>query len=149
MRAVVQRVARAEVRVDGEIVGRIDRGLCVLVGVGQGDAEADAAWLAQKLLALRIFEDGEGKMNLSLAQAGGALLLISQFTLLGDARQGARPGFSEAMAPEPAEALYRRLVRLCREGGAPVEEGRFRADMQVELVNDGPVTLLLDSKKLF
>jgi D-tyrosyl-tRNA(Tyr) deacylase len=149
MRAVVQRVKRAEVRVGGETVGRIDRGLCVLVGVGQGDVETDAAWLAQKLLALRVFEDAEGKMNLSLAQVDGALLLVSQFTLLGDARQGARPGFSAAMAPEPADALYRRVVQLCRDGGAQVAEGRFRADMQLELVNDGPVTLLLDSKKLF
>jgi D-tyrosyl-tRNA(Tyr) deacylase len=149
MRAVVQRVIRAEVRVGAELVGRIDRGLCVLVGVAQGDAEADAAWLAQKLLGLRVFEDPAGKMNLNLAQVGGALLLVSQFTLLGDARQGNRPGFSAAMAPEPAEALYRRLVELCREGGATVAEGRFRADMQVELVNDGPVTLLLDSKRVF
>jgi D-tyrosyl-tRNA(Tyr) deacylase len=149
MRAVVQRVTRAEVRVGGETVGKIERGLCVLVGVGQGDVEADAAWVAQKLLALRIFEDAEGKMNLSLGQVDGALLLVSQFTLLGDARQGTRPGFSAAMAPEPAEALYRRVVQLCRDGGAQVAEGRFRADMQLELVNDGPVTLLLDSKKLF
>lgn len=149
MRAVVQRVARAEVRVGAEVVGQISRGLCVLVGVGQDDVEADAAWLAQKLLALRVFEDAAGKMNLALAQMGGSLLLVSQFTLLGDVRQGARPGFAGAMAPEPAEALYRRLVTLCRDGGAPVEEGRFRADMQVELVNDGPVTLLLDSKRVF
>jgi D-tyrosyl-tRNA(Tyr) deacylase len=135
--------------VGGEIVGQISRGLCVLVGMGHEDTEADAAWLAQKLIALRIFEDAAGKMNLSLAQAKGSLLLISQFTLFGDARQGARPGFASAMAPEPAEALYRRLVQLCRDAGARVEEGRFRADMQVELVNDGPVTILLDSKRAF
>ncbi len=149
MRAVVQRVTRAEVRVDGAIVGKISRGLCALVGVGKDDVEADATWLAQKLVALRVFEDAEGKMNLSLGQVGGALLLVSQFTLFGDARQGARPGFSSAMAPEPAQALYRKLAQLCRDGGAPVEEGRFRADMELELVNDGPVTLLLDSKRLF
>ncbi len=147
MRAVVQRVSYARVKVGAETVGAIDRGLFVLVGVGQGDAEGDAAWLARKLVALRVFEDAQGKLNLSLAQIGGALLLVSQFTLYGDVQKGARPSFLDAMAPDAAEALYRRVVALCREAGATVAEGRFRADMQVELCNDGPVTLILESPR--
>ena len=149
MRAVVQRVTRAAVSVDGEVVGRIGGGLCVLVGVGAGDDEADAAALAEKVVGLRIFEDEAGRMNRALSEGGGALLAVSQFTLFGDARKGRRPSFVEAMEPGRARALFDRFCAGCRALGAVVETGRFRADMQVELVNDGPVTLLLDTKKLF
>lgn len=149
MRAVVQRVSRAEVRVDGEVVGRIGQGLLVLVGAGQGDSESDAAYLADKVLGLRIFSDEAGQMNRALGEVGGALLVVSQFTLYGDCRKGRRPSFVEALAPEPAEALYRSFVERARQSGLPVETGRFRAMMQVELVNDGPVTLLVDSRKVF
>jgi D-tyrosyl-tRNA(Tyr) deacylase len=149
VRAVVQRVSRAEVRVDGEVVGRIGQGLLVLVGAGQGDSEGDAAYLADKVLGLRIFADEAGQMNRALADVGGALLVVSQFTLYGDCRKGRRPSFVEALAPEPAEALYRSFVERARQSGIPVETGRFRAMMEVELVNDGPVTLLVDSRKGF
>jgi D-tyrosyl-tRNA(Tyr) deacylase len=149
MRAVVQRVSEASVTVEGSVTGAIGAGLCVLVGVGQGDSDDDARWLAAKVLELRIFEDEQGKMNRSLLDTKGALLAVSQFTLLGDARQGRRPAFTDAMAPEPAKALYDRFCSLCRERGVAVQEGVFRATMQVRLVNEGPVTLLLDSKKLF
>ncbi len=149
MRAVVQRVSRAEVRVGGETVGRIGRGLCVLVGVGTGDGETDARLLAEKVVGLRIFEDEAGKMNLDLAAIGGALLAISQFTLFGDVRKGKRPGFSDAMEPVGAAALFTRFCDECRALGATVETGRFRAEMQVELVNEGPVTILVDTKKTF
>ena len=148
MRAVIQRVSRAEVTVDGASVGRIGRGLCVLVGVANGDDEEDARTLADKTVGLRIFEDDGGKMNLDVKQVGGALLCVSQFTLLGDARKGRRPSFTDAMAPEPAAALFERFVAFCR-AVVPVETGRFRASMLVELVNDGPVTLLLDSRRAF
>jgi D-tyrosyl-tRNA(Tyr) deacylase len=149
VRAVVQRVSRAEVRVSGEVVGRIGRGLLVLVGAGQGDNESDAVYLADKVLGLRIFADEAGQMNRGLAEVGGALLVVSQFTLYGDCRKGRRPSFVEALAPEPAEALYRSFVEHARRSGIPVETGRFRAMMEVDLVNDGPVTLLVDSRKLF
>lgn len=149
MRAVVQRVSEASVSVDGRATGRIGPGLCVLVGVGRGDAEEDARWLCAKVLELRIFEDGEGKLNRSLLDAGGALLAVSQFTLFGDGRQGRRPSFAEAAPPEVAQPLYARFCALCRERGVQVEEGVFRATMTVRIVNEGPVTLLLDSKKLF
>lgn len=149
MRAVVQRVTRASVTVDGQVTGEIGRGLCVLLGVGAGDLDDDAAWMADKLLALRIFEDPAGKMNLSVEDAGGGLLVISQFTLFGDVRKGNRPGFSDAAPPAAAKALYERVVALLRESGLAVGAGVFQADMKVELVNDGPVTILLDSKKLF
>lgn len=149
MRAVVQRVGRAQVTVDGELVGRIDAGLCVLVGVAQGDAEADADALAEKVVGLRIFEDEAGKMNRALLERGGSVLAVSQFTLLGDVRKGKRPSFVEAMEPTRANELFERFCAACRALGAHVETGRFRAEMQVELVNDGPVTLLLDTKKLF
>lgn len=145
MRAVVQRVSRAAVRVEGRTVGEIRAGLLVLLGVAQGDGEKEAAWMADKLAALRIFEDAEGKMNRSVADVGGGLLLVSQFTLLADARKGNRPSFTGAAPPEPANALYERVCALLREKGLPVAQGVFRAMMEVELVNDGPVTILLDS----
>ncbi len=149
MRAVVQRVSRAQVQVQGETVGRIERGLCVLVGVGRDDQPADAETLADKVVNLRIFEDEAGKMNLDLLAAGGAVLAISQFTLLGDVRKGRRPSFSEAMEPVGAQALFEAFCAACRKLGAEVQTGRFRAEMAVELVNDGPVTILIDSKRLF
>lgn len=149
MRAVVQRVGRAGVTVGDEVVGRIDRGLCVLVGVAAGDLESDARALAEKVVGLRIFEDDAGKMNLSLPDVGGALLAVSQFTLLGDVRKGKRPSFVEAMEPVGANQLFETFVAACRALGVPVETGRFRAEMQVELVNDGPVTILLDTRKTF
>jgi D-tyrosyl-tRNA(Tyr) deacylase len=149
MRAVVQRVARAEVRVGGELVGRIERGLLALVAAGEGDGDEDAAWLADKVVQLRIFPDEAGQMNRSLGDVGGALLAVSQFTLYGDCRKGRRPSFVRALAPGPAEALYEKFVARARAAGVPVETGRFRAEMQVELLNDGPVTLLLDSKREF
>ena len=149
MRAVVQRVARAEVRVDGRQVGAVGRGLLVLLGVAQGDGEPDARLLADKVAALRIFEDEAGKMNRAVADVGGGVLAVSQFTLLGDARKGNRPGFTGAAPPDQANALYERFCALLREKGLPVATGVFRAHMEVELVNDGPVTLLLDSTRLF
>ena len=149
MRAVVQRVSRAEVRVGGRATGSIGPGLAVLLGVAREDAEDDARQLADKVATLRVFEDPAGKMNLALAEVGGGVLVVSQFTLLGDARKGNRPSFVEAAAPEAANALYERFCGLLREKGLAVATGVFRAEMQVELVNDGPVTILLDSRKLF
>jgi D-tyrosyl-tRNA(Tyr) deacylase len=146
---VLQRVSEARVRVHGEIVGEIGRGLLVLLGVGQGDGEADARFLAEKTAGLRIFEDEQGKMNCSVEETGGAVLVVSQFTLYGDCRQGRRPGFSAAAPPELAVALYRQFVDGLRKRGLPVATGIFQAEMAVELVNDGPVTLLLDSRKEF
>ena len=149
MRAVVQRVSEASVSVDGKVTGAVAAGLCVLVGVGQQDSEADAQWLADKVCELRIFEDEQGKMNRSLLDVRGAMLAISQFTLYGDARQGRRPAFVDAAPPDKAKPLYDRFCALCRARGVDVQEGVFRATMQVRIVNEGPVTLLLDSKKLF
>jgi D-tyrosyl-tRNA(Tyr) deacylase len=149
MRAVVQRVMRASVRVGEETLDAIERGLVVLVGVAEGDTEADARILAGKVVGLRIFEDEAGKMNLDLPAAGGAMLAVSQFTLLGDVRKGRRPSFTAAMAPDPARELFERFVTLSAERGIRVETGRFRAEMAVELVNDGPVTILLDTKGTF
>jgi D-aminoacyl-tRNA deacylase len=149
MRAVVQRVSRAEVRIAGESVGRIERGLLVLVAAGQGDGDAEVAWLADKVATLRVFPDDEGNMNRSVADVGGGVLAVSQFTLYGDCRKGRRPSFVDALAPGPAEQLYDAFVARLRATGLPIATGRFRADMQVELVNDGPVTLLLDSRKQF
>jgi D-tyrosyl-tRNA(Tyr) deacylase len=149
MRAVIQRVSRGEVRVDGASVGAVGRGLVVLLGVARGDAEADARALADKVAALRVFEDQAGKMNLALAEVGGGVLVISQFTLLGDARKGNRPSFIEAAEPDLGRALYERFCVLLREKGLPVATGIFRATMSVELVNDGPVTILLDSRRGF
>jgi D-aminoacyl-tRNA deacylase len=149
MRAVVQRVTRANVAVGGELVGSIEGGLCVLVGVGHEDTDQDATALADKVVRLRIFEDPGGKMNLSLLDRGGAILAISQFTLLGDARRGNRPSFSSAMEPGRAQELFERFCEACRTAGVRVETGRFRTHMQVDLVNSGPVTLLLDTQRLF
>jgi D-tyrosyl-tRNA(Tyr) deacylase len=149
MRAVVQRVTRASVTIDGQIVGEIGRGLVVLLGVEQGDTESDAQQLADKSVQLRIFDDAEGKMNLSLTDVVGAMLVVSQFTLLGDCRKGRRPSFIQAAAPEVAERLYETFVAAVGVQGIPVATGRFRAMMDVELVNEGPVTILLDSKRKF
>lgn len=149
MRAVVQRVSRASVTVDGGVVGKIGRGLLVLLGVGEDDREADARWLAEKIVGLRIFEDDDGKMNRSLSEAEGALLVVSQFTLWGDCRRGRRPSFTQAAPPEVAERLYETFADAVAGQGIAVARGRFREHMQVELVNDGPVTLLVDSAKLF
>jgi len=149
MRSVVQRVSDAAVRVEGEVVGRIGAGLLVLLGVGQGDREADADYLAEKILHLRIFAGGEGRMNLSVLDTRGELLAVSQFTLYADTRRGRRPGYSAAAAPEEANRLYRYFVGRLRESGLRVEEGVFRAMMDVSLVNQGPVTILLDSAKTF
>ena len=149
MRAVVQRVTSASVTVDGEIVGRIGRGFLVLLGVAQDDGQADVVYTAQKLIGLRVFEDDGGKMNRSLQEVGGAMLIVSQFTLYGDCRKGRRPSFIEAAPPEKADSLYRQVVAEVRGQGIAVETGRFQAQMQVELVNDGPVTLLIDSRKQF
>lgn len=149
MRAVLQRVSEARVRVGGEVVGEIARGLLVLLGVGQGDGPADARFLAEKTAGLRIFEDAQGKMNLSVTEVAGAALVVSQFTLYGDCRQGRRPGFSAAAPPAQADALYQQYVECLRALGLPVATGVFQAEMAVELVNEGPVTLLLDSRKEF
>lgn len=149
MRAVVQRVSRASVRVEGEVVGAIERGLLVLVGVASEDREVDAKALAEKVVGLRIFEDGDGKMNLSLLDVGGSLLAVSQFTLLGDVRKGKRPSFGAAMAPQEAKTLFGRFCESCRSLGVEVRTGRFQAHMEVELINDGPVTLLVDTHKRF
>jgi len=149
LRAVLQRVSGARVRVGDEIVGEIGPGLLVLLGVGQGDGEADALSLAGKTAALRIFADDQGKMNRSVAEAGGSVLVVSQFTLFGDCRRGRRPGFSAAAPPELANRLYLRYAERLRELGLAVATGVFQAEMAVELVNDGPVTLLLDSRKEF
>src|SRR5580658_8453537 len=147
MRAVVQRVSRAQVAVDGEIVGEIGRGLLILLGVGHADDEADADYLADKIVGLRVFEDENGKMNLDVATAGGGILVVSQFTLYGDVRRGKRPSFDAAAAPERARQLYEYVVARIRAAGLPCQTGRFQETMEVELVNDGPVTVLLDSKK--
>lgn len=149
MRAVVQRVTRASVTVEEEVVGKISRGLLVLLGVAAEDTEQDAAYLAEKICGLRVFEDAAGKMNLSVQDVGGSILAVSQFTLCGDCRKGKRPSFDKAAKPETANAHYEKFVALCRERGVRVETGVFRAHMQVELANDGPVTILLDSRKIF
>ena len=149
MRAVIQRVSRAEVTVDGERVGRIERGFLVLLGVAADDQRADVIATATKIVGLRVFEDEGGKMNLSLADVGGMVLVVSQFTLLGDCRTGRRPSFVAAAPPELANVLYQEFIAEVRGQGISVETGRFQADMQVSLVNDGPVTLLIDSRKLF
>lgn len=149
MRAVVQRVSRARVTVDGEVAGEIGPGLLVLVGVAQGDSEAAADYLADKVAGLRVFEDDAGKMNRSVAEAGGAVLAVSQFTLFGDVRRGKRPSFDGAARPDLARRLFDYFVERVRAAGLRCETGRFQGMMQVELVNDGPVTILLDSEKLF
>ncbi|QOX62715.1 D-tyrosyl-tRNA(Tyr) deacylase [Anoxybacterium hadale] len=149
MRAVVQRVVKADVTVEEKVTGAIDQGLMVLLGVEDEDDTADAVYLADKIAGLRIFEDEDGKMNLSVKDVGGSLLTVSQFTLFGDCRKGKRPSFIKAARPEKAIELYRKFVDLCKEQGLPVEEGIFQAEMLVRIYNDGPVTILLDSKKTF
>ena len=149
MRAVLQRVERAAVRVDGVVVGQIECGWLALLGVARGDGDADADKLADKVVGLRAFADDEGKMNRSVAEVGGSILVVSQFTLLGDCRAGRRPSFIAAAEPGEAERLYLRFTDQVRAARITVATGRFRADMRVELVNDGPVTLLLDSRKAF
>ena len=149
MRAVVQRVSRASVTVAGEVTGQIARGFLVLLGVADTDTIEDARQLALKIVGLRVFEDAEGKMNLPLAEVGGAMLVVSQFTLLGDCRKGRRPGFDKAARPELAERLYGDFIDAVMGQGITTATGRFQQHMDVELVNDGPVTLLLDSTKVF
>jgi len=149
MRAVIQRVTHASVSVNGKPVGAIRQGLMVLLGVKAGDTEKDADYLADKIVKLRIFEDENGKMNRAVRDIGGSILCVSQFTLLGDARGQNRPGFTQAEAPERANELYQRVCLRMRGQDVPVETGVFRADMQIELCNDGPVTILLDSEKNF
>ena len=144
MRVVLQRVARARVRVDERVVGEIGPGLLLLTGFAPTDDESALRWMAEKVVGLRIFTDEEGKMNRSVAEAGGAILVVSQFTLYGDARKGRRPSFIEAAPPEIAIPLYERFVAMLRELGRPVQTGEFGAMMEVELVNDGPVTLILE-----
>jgi len=149
MRAVIQRVSRASVAVDGVRVGAVGKGLLVLVGVAHQDTDADADYLVEKVTGLRVFPDENGRMNRSVADADGGLLVISQFTLYGDLRRGKRPSFDQAAAPEQARRLYEYFIEKSRAKGLPVEAGIFQATMEVELVNDGPVTILLDSSKLF
>jgi len=146
MKAVIQRVTRASVEVNGEVVGRIDAGLLVLLGVEKEDNDVDAEYIADKLTELRIFSDAHGKMNRSIVDIGGKLLIVSQFTLLGDTTKGRRPGFDRAAPPEHALALYERVVAIGRNRGMHVETGRFGAHMRVSLENDGPVTFLLESR---
>ena len=145
MRACLQRVTRAQVSVAGEICGQIERGLLVLLGVSHDDDESDARQLAQKIVSLRVFDDEQGKMNLALPDVGGAMLVVSQFTLMGDCRKGRRPSFDAAAPPETAERLYELFVQAVAEQGIPVATGRFRVHMMVELVNDGPVTFVVES----
>jgi D-aminoacyl-tRNA deacylase len=149
MRAVVQRVSSASVSVAGEVTGRIELGFLVLLGIGGDDGQDDVISLAQKIIGLRVFEDADGKMNLALGDVGGAMLVVSQFTLFGDCRKGRRPSFIDAARPEVAEPLYQSFVAEVRGQGIVAETGRFQAEMQVSLVNDGPVTLLIDSRKVF
>ena len=149
MRAVVQRVSRAQVVIDGEITGQIGLGLLILLGVGHGDTEADANYLAEKIAGLRVFEDERGKMNRSVQDVGGSVLAVSQFTLYGDVRRGKRPSFDRASPPEKARQLYEFFVEQIRSTGLRCETGHFQEMMKVELVNEGPVTILLDSRKLF
>jgi len=149
MRAVIQRVSRAQVAVKGEIVGQIDLGLVVLLGVGRDDSETDAAYLAEKITGLRVFEDDQGKMSRAVSEVGGGVLMVSQFTLYGDVRRGKRPSFDAAAPPDRARELYERFVEQVRASGLRCETGRFQEMMEVELVNDGPVTILIDSRKTF
>ena len=149
MRCVVQKVSRASVRVEGEIVGEIGAGFMVLVGAEEGDTEADATYCADKIAGLRIFEDDQDKLNLSVKDVDGGVLLVSHFTLLGDARHGRRPSFIRAARPEVAEPLFELVCQKVADHGIPVQTGRFRTHMEVSLINDGPCTILLDSKKGF
>jgi D-tyrosyl-tRNA(Tyr) deacylase len=149
MRSVVQRVSRAQVTIDQEPVGTIGPGVVVLLGIHKDDSEKEAQWLADKIVGLRIFEDDKGLMNRSLLDVGGEMLIVSQFTLYGDCRKGRRPGYSSAARPEIAEPLYEHFIRMVQQQGVTTATGRFQAMMQVELINDGPVTLLLDSAGIF
>ena len=149
MRAVIQRVTHARVSVDGEVAGEISQGVLVLLGVAQGDTQADADYLAEKIAGLRIFDDSDGKMNRSATDVGGAVLVVSQFTLFGDVRRGKRPSFDGAAPPQRARELYEYFVGRIRAAGLPCETGRFQENMQIHLTNNGPVTILLDSTKLF
>lgn len=149
MRAIVQRVTQASVSVDGEVIGQIRKGFMVLLGVADEDTEADMKYIADKIINLRVFEDENEKMNLSLGDVGGELLVISQFTLFGDCRKGRRPSFDKAGKPEAAKKMYQEVCQYFKECGIKTETGRFAADMKVSLINDGPVTLMLDSTKLF
>lgn len=149
MRSVVQRVSKAAVQVNGQVIGETRMGILALIGIGLDDGSEDIRWMADKLIGLRIFEDQEGKMNLSLPEVGGEILLVSQFTLFGDCRKGKRPSFSHAAPPERAKEIFEELVANLRHQGIRVETGEFQAHMEVTLVNDGPVTILLDSKRNF
>jgi len=149
MRAVIQRVTSSDVTVDGVVTGAIGKGLVVLLGVEDNDDSGDVEYMADKIPNLRIFEDSEGKMNLSLVDVGGDMLVISQFTLFGDCRKGRRPGFTQAARPEKANALYREFIQRCSKAGIHIEEGVFQAEMLVRINNDGPVTIIMDSKKTF
>lgn len=149
MRSVVQRVKRASVTVEGEVVGKISAGFLVFLGIGQEDGEHDLTWMIDKLMGLRIFEDEQGKMNRSILEVSGDVLLVSQFTLYGDCRKGRRPSFSTAAPPEKAKIWFERAVEAMRHAGLKVETGIFQAEMDVELINDGPVTILLDSERKF
>lgn len=148
MRAVIQRVSRAEVAVDGKTIGKIGAGLLVFLGAGDGDGDADVKYIADKTVGLRIFSDENGKMNLSVKDIGGEILVISQFTLYGDCRKGRRPSFTSAMEPTAAEKMYEEFINRIESEGIKTEHGSFGADMKVELLNDGPVTMLLDSSKI-
>ena len=148
MRAVLTRVNSASVAIDGQVVGKIGKGFLILLGVGPDDTEKECRYLAEKALGLRIFTDENDKMNRSLADVGGGLLIVSQFTLYGDCRKGNRPSFTNAARPETAIPLYEAFIARCRESGLPVETGEFGADMKVELLNDGPVTLWMDTKDM-
>jgi len=148
MRAVIQRVSSAQVSVDGEVVGRVGRGFLVLLGIAPDDGEAEAQYLARKVAGLRVFEDDGGKMNLALGDVGGAVLAVSQFTLYGDVRKGRRPSFVDAARPEHAEPLYQRFCRLLAAEGLAVQQGVFQAHMEIALVNDGPVTIWMDTAEL-
>jgi len=149
MRIILQRVKEASVKVDGKVIGQIGKGVLILLGAGKEDTQQDVEYLVEKILGLRIFEDESGKMNLSVTDIGGEVLVVSQFTLYGDCRKGRRPSFDKAAPPEVAENLYNHFVERIRDFGVPVKTGKFRAMMDVHLVNWGPVTLMLDSKKLF
>jgi D-tyrosyl-tRNA(Tyr) deacylase len=148
MRACIQRVSEARVTVDGEVTGQIGTGLVLLLGVGAGDGEAELNWLVDKVIGLRVFEDAAGKMNRSLMEVGGAMLVVSQFTLYGDCLRGRRPSFTNAAPPELAERLYEAFARRVREAGIAVATGRFREHMLVSLVNDGPVTIWIDTAEM-
>ncbi|ADY56397.1 D-tyrosyl-tRNA(Tyr) deacylase [Syntrophobotulus glycolicus DSM 8271] len=149
MRAVVQRVKKASVRVNHEIISQIGRGVLVLIGIGRNEQEEDIDWMTEKISGLRIFEDEQGKMNLSVMDIGGEILIVSQFTLFGDCRRGKRPSFSEACPPQEAKPIYDRLLKRFEEKGIAVSTGIFQAEMDLDLINWGPVTLLLDSRKNF